>query len=425
MARRSKARQVVLQMLFQCDLNADVGPHTVRAMINEQIEDRSLRNFSWSLYSGVMENRNAIDARIQRVAQNWSLDRMAPTDRNVLRMCVFEMLYSDTPPPVAVDEAIDLARTFGTNQSAPFVNGLLDQLMPGARPAVRRETETDSATGAASPPGQNPAGSTEAAPISSDRNDPRQRMAGHNARMTPSAPGMKAYIQQPGDSPLMTPQLPPAEAAPEKEVPPTADADSPAAASPVADSPVAATPAAASPVEVPEPEPKADVEAEGEVNSRPEAAPADGQPEARPEELSTAVSEPLPVAPLTVESDSPSAETLAEQPVGNHSPQQEVGQSDSLPDDAVQGDLTQDEAPTAEALPTDQSPTEAATPPMEDSTEQPPEEHPPQHQVGQSDSLPDDTVQGVPTQDETPAADQAQEEGTPQESPQDDSKQNV
>ena len=130
MARRSKAREVALQMLYQRDLNPDVDIYTVRQMVRQQLNDDDLHNFSWRLFVGVVECRAALDAAIQMVAENWTLSRMAPTDRNVLRLGAFELLYSDTPHRVVIDEAIELARKFGTVQSPQFVNGILDQLIP-------------------------------------------------------------------------------------------------------------------------------------------------------------------------------------------------------------------------------------------------------------------------------------------------------
>jgi N utilization substance protein B len=131
MTRRSKAREVALQMLYQMDLNPQVGADVVREMINEQIPDETAQRFAWSLFAGVMECRPMLDRRIQAVAENWSLDRMAPTDRNVLRIGAFELLHTDTPPRVSIDEAIELAKRYGTAQSSQFVNGILDKLVPG------------------------------------------------------------------------------------------------------------------------------------------------------------------------------------------------------------------------------------------------------------------------------------------------------
>ena len=130
MARRSKAREVCLQMLFQADVNPDIDTQTVQGMIREQLSSEALSLFAWQLFTGVMEIRSVLDARIQEVAENWSLSRMAPTDRNVLRLGAFELLHTETPLRVVIDEAIDLARKFGTAQSPQFVNGILDKLVP-------------------------------------------------------------------------------------------------------------------------------------------------------------------------------------------------------------------------------------------------------------------------------------------------------
>jgi N utilization substance protein B len=133
MARRSKSRELALQMLFQVDLNPDVGGQTVRLQIAERLEDAELRDLAWRLFAGTMEWRGMLDERIQSVAENWTLARMAPTDRNVLRLGAFELLQTDTPYQVVLDEAIDLARKFGTAQSPQFVNGILDRLIPEAK----------------------------------------------------------------------------------------------------------------------------------------------------------------------------------------------------------------------------------------------------------------------------------------------------
>jgi len=143
MARRSKARELALQMLFQIDVNSDVDAKVVRSMIDEQLRDDAIRSFCWELFAGVMEYKRALDERIMSVAENWALSRMAPTDRNVLRLGAYELLYTQTPHRVAIDEAIELARKFGSAQSAPFVNGLLDQLIPGHEKSGHESPPTD------------------------------------------------------------------------------------------------------------------------------------------------------------------------------------------------------------------------------------------------------------------------------------------
>ena len=139
MARRSKAREVALQMLYQKDLNEDVDAYVLKEMMQEQIAEEELRDFCWFLIAGVLESRAELDEKIISVAENWSLDRMAPTDRNSLRIGAFELLHSDTPPRVAIDEAIELSRKFGGKQSSQFVNGILDQLLPPSETEQNRE----------------------------------------------------------------------------------------------------------------------------------------------------------------------------------------------------------------------------------------------------------------------------------------------
>ena len=132
--RRHQAREVALQMLFQKDLNPDASPDSVRAQIQELLENNEqLSRFAWSLYAGTIESLTVIDKKIESVAANWTVSRMPPTDRNAIRLGAFELLFTDTPHPVVIDEALELAKSFGTAQSASFVNGILDKLVPTAR----------------------------------------------------------------------------------------------------------------------------------------------------------------------------------------------------------------------------------------------------------------------------------------------------
>ena len=129
MTRRSRARQVALQVLYQDDLNPRHNPAHADMLIRQRLRLPEIVDFARALVAGVRRNRAQLDAVIERAAQNWSLDRMPPTDRNVLRLGAYEILHADTPDRVAVDEAIELAKRFGTAESASFVNGILDRQM--------------------------------------------------------------------------------------------------------------------------------------------------------------------------------------------------------------------------------------------------------------------------------------------------------
>lgn len=133
MTRRSRAREVALQLLFQRDFNPTVSRKTLVQFAEDRLREPELRIFCITLYDGVASNLEAIDTRLAASAENWRVSRMATVDRNVLRLGAYELLYSvETPAAVAFDEAIELARRFGSADSPSFVNGVLDRL--------RRET---------------------------------------------------------------------------------------------------------------------------------------------------------------------------------------------------------------------------------------------------------------------------------------------
>ncbi|MCH8921903.1 MAG: transcription antitermination factor NusB [Planctomycetes bacterium] len=129
MARRSRSRDVALQVLYQDDLNELQTAEETERFLRARCGSDELTQFAASLVSGVRRNRSELDAILDSTAENWSLDRMAATDRNVLRLGAFEILYTDTPGRVAINEAIELAKRYGANNSAQFVNGILDKLL--------------------------------------------------------------------------------------------------------------------------------------------------------------------------------------------------------------------------------------------------------------------------------------------------------
>ena len=129
MTRRSRARQIAFQVLYQDDANPRNNPAVGDQMIESRLHSNDLREFSRRLVAGVRQHRESLDGLIEQLAANWSLKRMATTDRNVLRLGAFELLHCDTPRRVAIDEAVELAKRFGSAQSASFVNGILDKVM--------------------------------------------------------------------------------------------------------------------------------------------------------------------------------------------------------------------------------------------------------------------------------------------------------
>src|SRR5262245_17819217 len=132
MTRRSRAREVALQLLFQRDLNPGVERPAIEQFVRDRIREPDVAAFCLALFDGIASNGVAIDARLAAAAENWRLRRMAVVDRNVLRIGAYELLFTpQTPAKVALDEAIELARRYGSADSPGFVNGVLDRLKAG------------------------------------------------------------------------------------------------------------------------------------------------------------------------------------------------------------------------------------------------------------------------------------------------------
>ena len=139
MPSRHRARERSLQILFQWDARKgsieDAISSFYDTLYSEQSETQPLREeFVDRLVKGVAENITEIDRRLAHHAEHWRIERMPAVDRNVLRLAIYEMMAMDTPPPVAIDEAIELARRFSGEDSVQFVNGVLD--------AAKREIES-------------------------------------------------------------------------------------------------------------------------------------------------------------------------------------------------------------------------------------------------------------------------------------------
>ncbi len=130
MSRRRQAREVVLQLLYERDINPCPDPEFPLEFVAEQIGSVEVRAFAIDLFEGVRRERQKLDEAIERAAENWRLSRISPVDRNILRIGCYELLFSgQTPAKVAIDEAIELAKRFGTADSPRFVNGVLDQVL--------------------------------------------------------------------------------------------------------------------------------------------------------------------------------------------------------------------------------------------------------------------------------------------------------
>jgi N utilization substance protein B len=136
MGDRRKSRELALQALFALDLNKlDLNkidnPSQMDDFLEQHGEDlsKSTRLFFLTLVEGVLENRVKIDLLLDQWAKNWKTSRMPAVDRNIMRIAVFEMLnLPDIPPSVSINEAVEIGKKFGTRDSGPFINGVLDRI---------------------------------------------------------------------------------------------------------------------------------------------------------------------------------------------------------------------------------------------------------------------------------------------------------
>lgn len=130
MSSRRRAREIVLQLLYEADMNNCREDAAAIEFIKSRLQGRkALTEFAYQLFQGTLERRAEIDKHLARLATRWSLPRMAVADRNVLRLGAFEVLYGEAPGRVAVNEAIILAKRYGDKDSPRFVNGILDRLL--------------------------------------------------------------------------------------------------------------------------------------------------------------------------------------------------------------------------------------------------------------------------------------------------------
>jgi len=129
MKKRTRARELALQFLYQLDLRGPDFIDEAREFLRDEEPDKDAREFALHLIRGTAEHQDEIDDLIRDVAQNWDIERMAVIDRNVLRMATYEILHrKDIPPKVSINEAIELGKRYSTQNSGGFINGVLDKI---------------------------------------------------------------------------------------------------------------------------------------------------------------------------------------------------------------------------------------------------------------------------------------------------------
>ncbi len=130
MAGRRQGREIALQALYRVELTGDPSPEALELLWEHFEAPLDARGFAIELMRGVLAEREQIDALIAAAAENWSLSRLSRVDLNLLRLATYELLQraERVPTRVILDEAIEIARRFGGEESSQFVNGILDQI---------------------------------------------------------------------------------------------------------------------------------------------------------------------------------------------------------------------------------------------------------------------------------------------------------
>jgi len=129
MGKRRRARELAIQVLFYMEYSLCDPDEGFRLICESYSTPATIRPFSRQLVLGVCENRKDLDNLISQSSKNWRLERMSYVDRNILRIGIFEILFmKDIPPKVSIDEAVELGKRFGTEDSGAFINGVLDSV---------------------------------------------------------------------------------------------------------------------------------------------------------------------------------------------------------------------------------------------------------------------------------------------------------
>jgi transcription antitermination factor NusB len=129
MGKRRRARELAIQVLFHLEYNPDDPGGSFDTICKSFLPPKQIRSFSKALVLGVWENKRDLDRLIGQASKNWRIERMSRVDRNILRIAVFEVVYmGDIPPKVSIDEAVELGKKYGTEESGAFINGVLDHI---------------------------------------------------------------------------------------------------------------------------------------------------------------------------------------------------------------------------------------------------------------------------------------------------------
>jgi N utilization substance protein B len=146
MGNRRRSRELAMQALYQMEMIQDHSKEAVELFCKHFGVTENVKPFFLRLVEGVKKVQHEIDPLIKSFSENWKISRMSRADRNIMRIAVYELLYcDDIPPKVSINEAIDIGKKYGTEDSGPFINGILD--------SIRISLEKENQSSIINPPG--------------------------------------------------------------------------------------------------------------------------------------------------------------------------------------------------------------------------------------------------------------------------------
>lgn len=127
---RRKSRELALQFLFQSEFAPEISIYNFMNLFDQHI-DKPTSDYAVELYKGVQSHKEKIDEKIKNTSRHWKIERMASVDRNILRSAIYEMFYAQETiePKIVINEALEIAKIYGSQESSSFINGLLDQIV--------------------------------------------------------------------------------------------------------------------------------------------------------------------------------------------------------------------------------------------------------------------------------------------------------
>ena len=129
MGKRRRGRETALKLLYALDITQEPVDALLQASWLDTVVPEAVQEFSVALVTGVMTHRDEIDTLVQEWSMNWSLERIGIIERNILRFAIYELLFlTDIPPNVTINEAVEVAKRYGTDEAPSFINGILDRI---------------------------------------------------------------------------------------------------------------------------------------------------------------------------------------------------------------------------------------------------------------------------------------------------------